>query len=117
MHAATAWSLRKCQRVLWLALAACALSCMVSCSRMSPSAKPSPAIPAGSLMRDEITFRFAIYYLRTPTNDPIAVLAALLTDKFPTVRKVTQLRSGTEDVCVTSELATNVQESYSPPNA
>jgi uncharacterized protein YegJ (DUF2314 family) len=67
-------------------------------------------------MRDEISFQFAIYYLPVPTNDPIATLDTLLAEGFRSVQKVAKLEAGTEGVCLASQLSTNVQQSYSPPN-
>lgn len=101
---------------LWLAIVAFALPGLVSCSPKSPATKRSSPIPAGPLMRTEITFRFAIYYLPVPTNEPIATLDAMLAGRFPGIRRIAELKPGAEGICVASETVTNVQESYRPPN-
>jgi len=66
-------------------------------------------------MAGDISFQFAICYLPVSTNDPITTLEALLSNKYPAVQRVTELKPGTERICLTSLLITNVQTAYRPP--
>jgi uncharacterized protein YegJ (DUF2314 family) len=101
---------------LWTLIVAVVLLGLISCSHKSSAAKRSAPIPAGSLMQDEIAFRFAIYYLPVPSNEPIAELDALLADKPTTIQRVAKLKPGTEGICLAPQVVTNAQESFNPPN-
>jgi uncharacterized protein YegJ (DUF2314 family) len=107
---------RRCLKLLRSIIAAVTLLSLVSCSPKSSTTTPSSAIPPGSLMQENIAFQFAVYYLPVPTNNPTAILDTLLIEKFPNARRVAKLSNSTEGVCIASQLETNVQESYSPPN-
>jgi uncharacterized protein YegJ (DUF2314 family) len=101
-------------KLLWLSAATLGLLCFVSCSPKTPTS--SPQIPAGSLMGDEINFQFAIYYLPNATNDPGAVLDALLSERYHAVKRVRKLEPGSPGISVSAKLVTNVQQSYRPPS-
>src|SRR5262245_26426670 len=101
----------------WLGIAISVLPGLTSCSPKKTSPKASgPPIPAGPLMRDDIAFQFAIYYLPVPTKDPIVTLDALLAQKFSQVKKVTQLEPGRPGIFLVPEVITNVPVRYSAPS-
>jgi len=90
------------QNFVSLRIVACLVGVVLcSCSQTSQPDGPSATmaskasnvepILAGELMDDQIMSEFAIYYLPTPTKEPLSELDELLKDKFKRFQKVDKI--------------------------
>jgi uncharacterized protein YegJ (DUF2314 family) len=66
-------------------------------------------------MDNRIFFEFGVYYLPTPTKDPIGETDALLKRKFSSFRKVEKITSETKEMAVAVRLLNDVGKSCAPP--
>lgn len=73
-------------------------------------------IPAGPLMAEQIRFQFAIYYLPTPTNDPKAELAAILSARPGSFVQVDKIEGNEQDPTLSCSTETDPQTNYAPPD-
>ena len=111
----------------------CIACCLVSIFFCSCSQAPQPEpttmvaeaktrssriepIGAGALMDDHIMFEFAIYYLPTPTKEPLGELDTFLKGKFKGFEKVEKISPPKTGRAIAARVVTNVEESYAPPS-
>lgn len=72
--------------------------------------------PAGPLMKHQIAFQFAIYYLPSPKTDPLKRLNDLLQRESKGFEKVDQIAPDKEGPLVAARVVNDVQKSYAPPD-
>ena len=71
---------------------------------------------AGSPMANEIVFQYAVYFLPTPSNDPMAVLQATLRAKPTYPRLVGEAPRNFAKPVMTAQLLKDVAHQYTPPD-
>jgi len=102
-------------RWLRIVLLISAASLCISCARGSIQSERD-FIPAGSPMEPFIRFQFAIYYLPTPSRDPLVVLRELLATKESPPTLIDELPEQPDRSLVHARLNADVQTEYAPPD-
>ncbi len=97
--------------------AAVLLTCSVMVAADEPAVLHQEPVPAGALMDDAIHFQYAVYYLPSPSGDPLAVLRQLLSKEKGGPGLVDELpkKPPTEPI-VAVRTTENVQQDYTPPD-
>ena len=89
-----------------------------SCSQRSSEQSSDPQSTTGELMEDQITYQFAVYYLPTPTTEPLAELNALLAQQQQPLmfRRVDEINGQEASPTVAAHLEADPQTAYTPPD-
>src|SRR5271157_3316986 len=96
------------QKVVSVSLA---LTLCVSCTQTDVA----EVVPAGPLMAPSVRFQFAVYYLPTPSGDPLSALERALAAKPPRFKRVDAIEASPRDPVVCACLRRDVREAYAPP--
>ena len=93
------------------------LVCVVAMACLCHAAQAQAPIPAGPLLAGHVRFEFAIYYLESPANEPMAVLKERMRAREGALKLVTSIPGKPPTAAVlVATLNTTAQKDYRPPD-
>lgn len=103
-------------RIVVSTLTLICLATFLGCSSEVTMSENSSVPSLNTLVQERIDFQYAIYYLPSPTKDPIGVLDTLLKEEFTNLHKVNEVPENPTEMVVVPAIITDVKETYIPPD-